>query len=262
MLKIIEELQLEYKLCKKIYRYSDVGSTNDLARKLLETEKRKKFAIIAEVQTEGKGSNDRVWESPPGGLWSSLAIQPQINLHHLGIVPILSSLGISKALNNLGLEIILKWPNDLLVRRNLKKIGGILVEGKITQSALHYLIIGFGININNSIDQFSPTIRNKITTAFEETNEKYQLLTLINNIILNIEERFDIVMSEGALPIVNEWKEHPNILGMNMIISNKDGEFYGTAIDLTPYGQLILKDSTDEKKTISTGTVTLLKDNN
>ncbi len=258
---IIEELPLDFKLCKKIYCYTDVGSTNNLAMKLLEADKKKDFSIIAETQTAGKGSGTRVWESPLGGLWSSLAIQPHINLHDLGIVPILSSLGISKALNNLGLETILKWPNDILIKDNLKKIGGILVEGKIIQSTLHYLIIGFGININNSINQFSPTLRNKITTAFEETNKKYQLLSLLKNIILNIEELFDTVLSEGVSTIVNKWKEHPNILGMDLIVSNKDGEFSGTAIDISSYGQLIIKDFNNEKKAISTGTVIFLKDN-
>jgi BirA family biotin operon repressor/biotin-[acetyl-CoA-carboxylase] ligase len=261
MPEITESLQLNSKLCHTIYRYSDVGSTNNLARKFIEEDKKYGFCILAKTQTAGQGSSGRFWESPSGGLWSSLAIQPQINLHQLGIVPILSSIGIAKALETFNIETMLKWPNDLLIQRNWKKIGGILVEGKTTQFNLHYLIIGFGININNSIDQYSAELRNKITSTLEETNMELDLIKLLKKIIFHIEKRFDIIKSKGVMPIIDEWKNHPNILGMDIVVTNRDGVFRGKAIDISSFGQLILKSYNDEKITISTGTVSFLENN-
>ncbi len=258
---VIETLQVNHDLCNTIYIYSDVGSTNDIARKFIEEDKKINFCILAKTQTAGQGSSGRFWESPSGGLWSSLAIQPQINLHHLGIVPILSSIGIAKALDTFNVKTMLKWPNDLLIQHNLKKIGGILVEGKVTQFSLHYLIIGFGININNTINQYSPALRNKVTSTLEETNMEIDLITLLKKIILNIERRFDILQSKGVTSIIDEWKNHSNILGMDVIITNKDGVFRGKAREISSFGQLILKNSTEEQITISTGTVSFIENN-
>lgn len=258
MPKISEEIQINSSLCKTIYQYPELGSTNNLAREFIEKDKKMGFSIVAKTQTAGQGSGGRFWESPFGGLWSSLAVQPQINLHQLGIVPILTSIGIAKALETFNIPIMLKWPNDLLFQNNRKKIGGILVEGKVTQFTLHYLIIGFGINVNNKRDQFSAVLRKKVTSTLIETDTKLDLIDLLKSIINQIEKQFEILKSKGVITIIEEWKQHPNILGMDVIITNKDEKVRGKVIDISRFGQLILNTQNNEEMTFSTGTVTLL----
>lgn len=259
MSNFIKEIQTTSKLCPKIYSYAELGSTNNLAHQLIEKEGQIGFAIVTETQTAGQGQGGRFWESPRGGLWISLAIKPLINLRFLGMVPILSGVGIANALESFDIEVMLKWPNDLLIHRTLKKVGGILVEGKVTQLSLDYLIVGVGLNINNTLEQFSLPLQEKITTIFEEFQKKIDLNDLMQKIILEVERLFDNIRSHGVHSILAEWKQKKNILGMNIKVQSPEGEYQGRAINISPFGQLVIELPDSNKVLISTGTVTLLK---
>lgn len=91
--------------------------------------------IIALQQTRGKGRDDRVWESPPGGLYLSI-ISPSHSL-----LPFIAGISVIQTLRDNKLR--LKWPNDIIL--DGKKVGGILCEddGKCA-------VVGIGINLNNS----------------------------------------------------------------------------------------------------------------
>lgn len=253
----IQEILIHSKLCPRIYYYAEVGSTNNLARKTIEKKNLIGFAITAKTQSAGKGQGGRFWESPSGGLWSSLAIQPKIELSLLGIIPILSAVGIAMALETFDIKTMLKWPNDILIRHNLKKIGGILVEGKVTQLSLEYLIIGIGLNINNTLNQYSKTLQEQTTTVYEEFNKEIDLNILLQEIICQIDGLFETLRSDGVQPLLNKWKQKDNILGMDVIVRSPEGEYRGKAVDISPYGQLVLEMPNSEKAVISNGTVIL-----
>ena len=51
-----------------------------------------------------------------------------------------------KTLESLNIPSTIKWPNDILI--NNKKVCGILAEMKCDMEAVHYLILGIGINVN------------------------------------------------------------------------------------------------------------------
>jgi len=257
MPNFIKEILTHSKLCPRIYSYAQVSSTNSLAKKIVEEEKRTGFVIVAKTQSAGKGQGERIWESPLGGLWSSLAIQPQIELSLLGMVPILSAVAIAKALESFDIKTLLKWPNDFLIKHNMRKLGGILVEGKVTQFSLNYLIIGVGLNINNTLNQYSNALQEKITTVYEEFDKKIDPILLLREIISHLESSFEILRAQGPQVLLDEWKQHDNILGMNVIVQSPDREYRGKAADISQYGQLILEISDSDIVTIPTGTVIL-----
>ncbi|MHA2293907.1 MAG: hypothetical protein ACXACK_17250, partial [Candidatus Hodarchaeales archaeon] len=78
----VEEFSIDSKISPKIWYYNEIRSTNDLARTLIEKEKKIGFSIVTKTQTRGRGQRGRTWESPNGGLWTSLAIRPQNELKH------------------------------------------------------------------------------------------------------------------------------------------------------------------------------------
>ncbi|MCK4849434.1 MAG: hypothetical protein KAT16_10425, partial [Candidatus Heimdallarchaeota archaeon] len=121
------------------------------------------------------------------------------------------------------------------------KIGGILVESEVSQHSLMYLIIGIGLNINNTLDQYSPALRNKITTTFEILNEKIPLKEILIEIIKQIEYRLNIMREGRELKILSEWKKWDNILGLNVKILSNNIEYQGIAKDISKNGQLLLE---------------------
>ncbi|MFX0206280.1 MAG: biotin--[acetyl-CoA-carboxylase] ligase [Candidatus Hodarchaeota archaeon] len=250
-----KKTRINSELCPNVYNYSEVSSTNDVAERLIVEKNKIGFVVVAERQSAGKGQGKRNWESPQGGLWASLGIRPQIELSQQRIIPILSAVGIAKALETFGIKILLKWPNDILCTHNLKKMGGILIETKVTQFSLSYLIIGIGLNINNTLDQYSKGLQGHITTVFEEYNEKIDLVKLLHEIIYQIEALFECLRLNGSQSILKEWKKKDNIIGMKVIVQTPEGEYQGKVADISKQGQLILENSKSELIKIPSGTV-------
>ena len=92
--------------------------------------------ILALQQTGGKGRGNRVWESPPGGLYLSIISPRHPLLPFIAGISVIQTLGRDNRLR-------LKWPNDIIL--DGKKVGGILCEDD-DKSA----VVGIGINMNNS----------------------------------------------------------------------------------------------------------------
>ncbi len=102
------------------------------------------LSICALEQTEGRGRRERVWRSPPGGLYVTFVwkVPPSTSLAHL---PLAAAVWAAEACTrSLDVAVALKWPNDLLCGG--KKLGGILTEAKTRGEETH-AAVGFGINV-------------------------------------------------------------------------------------------------------------------
>lgn len=103
-------------------------------------------AVVADAQTEGRGRQGNTWISAPGaGLWMSVAMQtPDLPP---GIVLQRAMAGVADCLKGCGVEPGLKWPNDLVARKDgqLVKLGGIIGE-----KAGERLILGLGLNLHSA----------------------------------------------------------------------------------------------------------------
>lgn len=98
--------------------------------------------ISAEEQTAGRGQFERIWHSEKGkNLLVTFAFETSVS--DLRPLAQLLSRSIATVLQNHGLPVTLKWPNDLLL--SSKKCAGVLCEVSGSQVAL-----GFGLNVNQT----------------------------------------------------------------------------------------------------------------
>jgi BirA family transcriptional regulator, biotin operon repressor / biotin---[acetyl-CoA-carboxylase] ligase len=103
--------------------------------------------VISEIQTGGKGRLGRRWFSPPGGIWMTIILKPDLKMQDLSKMTLLSAATIADTLiKNYKISLNIKWPNDIYFEG--KKLCGILAESEKVDDKT-YLIIGIGININN-----------------------------------------------------------------------------------------------------------------
>lgn len=122
------------------------GSTNsDLADRADELPEG--AVLVAEAQTSGRGRLDRTWTAPArSGLFLSVLLKPDVPVHRWGWLPLLTGVaaasGLSKAA---GVDLTLKWPNDLLVGVDgeERKTGGILAE----RAGADGVVVGLGLNV-------------------------------------------------------------------------------------------------------------------
>ena len=121
-----------------LHTFTSLSSTSTQLWKMLRTgQATPGSAVIAQQQAAGRGQRGRSWQSSAGGLYLSLALEPNWSITHSAQLTCLSAWRITTALNNLGIAANIKWPNDILYKG--KKIGGILTETKI--SKLHHKIL-------------------------------------------------------------------------------------------------------------------------
>ena len=127
----------------RLEEHASLPSTSDLARARAEAGAAAGLAVLAQVQTAGRGRQGRRWVAPAGNLNLSVVLRPRHG--EPGHWALACGVALAEAVGGFlpGLAagaLCLKWPNDLLL--NGGKLAGILVE-----TGPGWLVAGFGVNL-------------------------------------------------------------------------------------------------------------------
>ncbi len=131
----------------ELHHLHSTASTNQDAREAALNGAPHGSIWLAEEQTAGRGRGDHNWHSDAGlGLYLSILIRPSLTAHELQWLPLVTGLAAADAIENeTRLNVDIRWPNDLLI--GPLKVGGILVESKLTGSRVDFAVIGIGVNL-------------------------------------------------------------------------------------------------------------------
>ena len=142
---------------RTVVYFQSTGSTNDDA-KSMGARYPDGTLFITEVQTGGKGRIGRLWSSPPGGIFMSLALRPEAVPPSLPTLSIAAGYCVASTIReDLGLDAALKWPNDVLVSG--RKVCGILCESTLPPGEAPLVVVGIGVNANLDVDRFPPEVQ-------------------------------------------------------------------------------------------------------
>ena len=135
----------------EIFFFDEIESTSKLAREWVgEKKKSLPFAISAKSQTQGRGQKGRNWSSPEGNIYFTIAMDgSDVTSDLVGWLPMKVGVLIADWLRErFNLVVDLKWPNDLLFQG--RKVAGILCESTITGDHINHILIGVGVNLNQT----------------------------------------------------------------------------------------------------------------
>lgn len=137
------------------------GSTNDAILQIATANSNEGLVLFAEHQIAGRGQRGNRWESAAGkGLWFSILLRPEIPVGDSGRLTIWSIQAISDMIRTeFSLEPKIKLPNDVQVRG--RKVAGVLVEMRAQEKAPHLAVVGIGINVNQSVEDFPPELQSR-----------------------------------------------------------------------------------------------------
>ena len=228
-------------LGKQIEYYQRIESTNKEAWEIIDLEEtRHGTIIITDNQLSGKGRNGNAWfMSPSKGLAMSIILKESISIQDGLLIPIAVGVAIAKALENRGSNPKLKWPNDILI--NNKKCGGVLCETRIKNSCIVQMVIGIGLNINETNNDFPDTLSKSATSLAIETNQSNQR-ELVCAIITTYFERL-LNDLPSSIPIWNDYCNHLN----ESVSFKKDGIHHnGIFKQLNNDGRAIIQIDTKE----------------
>ncbi len=106
-------------------------------------------AFFSGKQLFGKGQRGRVWESPKGGLWMSVAMHCEKETFSIGLFGLAVAVALANRLERDSIPVKIKWPNDLLVGG--RKIVGILPRVVYRGSNPILICLGVGLNVSNRV---------------------------------------------------------------------------------------------------------------
>jgi BirA family transcriptional regulator, biotin operon repressor / biotin---[acetyl-CoA-carboxylase] ligase len=141
----------------------ETGSTNADAVALAEGGAPEWTLVVAGQQTAGRGRLGRSWSSRPGkALLVSMVLRPPLPPPRSAVVSLLAAAEMADAASESGAAVRTKWPNDLVVGD--RKLAGILPEARIEGGTLRHLVVGIGVNLAMTEEDFPTDVRGTATS--------------------------------------------------------------------------------------------------
>lgn len=165
-------------------------STNDDALRAAREGAAEGVVVVADRQTAGRGRLGRTWWSEPGtALLVSWIVRPvdaaggrdALPVERWTVLPLLAGLAAAEGIGRAcGLDVGLKWPNDLMVAG--RKLGGILVEAEPPRFA----VVGLGVNVGAT--EFPEEIRETATSVVAAGGRSPGRATILAAVLATFEE--------------------------------------------------------------------------
>jgi BirA family biotin operon repressor/biotin-[acetyl-CoA-carboxylase] ligase len=250
------------------------GSTNDVAKDLAAHGAPEGTVVVADEQTAGRGRLARRWLAPPCTcLLCSLLFRPDLPPIQAQRLTMLCSLAAAGAIEQVaGLQVHLKWPNDLVVKSQIgksqirksairnpqsaiwRKLAGILTETGTTGEHLDFAVVGIGVNVNVRPEAL-PTLAPDATSILAEVGCPVDRGALLVALLAGVERRYQALWA-GESPH-QEWAARLATLGQPVEVSTPGGMLAGVAESVDEDGALLLRLPDGGLRRLLAGDVTL-----
>ena len=240
---------------KKVEFHPELASTNDRAVELVKTlSDIPPCLVLTEHQTAGRGRHSNRWWSRPGSLTFSFVC----DVTQFGLTPkdspqlsLATALAVRAGLSAIDASCVfqVKWPNDVYL--NSKKVAGLLLES--TPKSPNTLIVGVGINVNNSVLDAPQELRTRATSVFDVTGHRFELANLLIQILHQISSYYRR-LSNGKLQVRSEWQPHCLLTGRDLHLQLGSQKVNGRCQGVDQHGALLLYSDGHTKRFVS-GTI-------
>jgi BirA family biotin operon repressor/biotin-[acetyl-CoA-carboxylase] ligase len=181
---------------KHVELFGELPSTNSYA---LETSTRRPLPrlIVAARQTAGRGRMGRAWWSGEGSLAASLVVQPadlEVPPDRVPRVALAAGLAVLNACDAFCDKSLLElhWPNDVYAGEG--KLAGVLCES----ASGGELVIGMGVNVNNTAANAPPELRGRVATLRDLRGEPVGSLDFVVALLKQLEIALGLLAREPA----------------------------------------------------------------
>lgn len=197
--------------------------------------------VVAKEQAAGRGRRGRQWDSPQeGGIYMSLLLRPKISPDHASGITLLMALCVAESLQELTTEPVeIKWPNDIVMQG--KKVCGILTEMTAQVDYIHHVVVGVGINLNQT--GFAGELSERATSFWLETGIRADRSRLIATLLEKFEPCYETFCKEGGSLALFQAEYEKRLVNAGRQVRVQDGResFDGVALGISPKGDLLVR---------------------
>ncbi len=237
-------------LGQQIHSFESIDSTNQAAFALALEGASAGTVVLAETQTAGRGRRGRSWVSPPQkNLAMSCILRPDIGAEHVAELTLVTAVAVAEALESCQVAAKIKWPNDLLVGG--KKICGILTELSADTERVHFVVIGIGVNLNSTLDDFPDELGGRVTSVLLERKETVPRALFVAALLAQLELWTDKWADEGFAGVAPAWRARSMTLGKTVTVMSERSEWTGIAQDIDATGALLVRRGDTVERVVS-----------
>ena len=239
---------------KTVHFARETDSTNLWIKRLAKEGAPQGTLALAEFQSAGRGRLGRSWEVPEGtSVMMSILLRPEFEPRYAPTLTLVMGMAVAKAVKTLGLDVSIKWPNDVVVSR--KKICGILTEMGVRDGKIDYAVIGVGLNVN--IREFPEEMADKATSLYLESGREFDRSQIPGLVMEAFEEYYEKFAATCDLSGLK--KEYKSILAnYNQPVRVLAKEPYeGIARGITDGGELLVEKQDGTIEAVSAGEVSV-----
>ena len=166
-----------------VYRYEELCTST---QRLLHDDDPEGAVAVAEEQTEGRGRLGRTWHAPARtSVLVSVLLRPEIEPSRLPELSLVAGGAVAEAIADVtGIDPAIKFPNDVLV-------GGRKVAGILAESSEGRVLLGVGVNANQTADELPGDAQTQPTSLRIELDEPVDRAALLAAILLRLERAYD-----------------------------------------------------------------------
>jgi BirA family biotin operon repressor/biotin-[acetyl-CoA-carboxylase] ligase len=239
--------------------FEETTSTNDIVEKLARDGVKEGAVVFAETQTKGRGRLGRRWVSPARkGLWFSLLLRPKLQPQGVTQLTIVAATALVRAIEGVaGFPAEVKWPNDILLRG--KKVAGVLTEMSAELDTVKHVILGIGVDVNQTPGEFPAELRRLATSLRIETGRGHLRAELAIAILRELDRDYARLGDGQFEAVADEWEARCTTIGRAVIIQAGDRRLQGRAESLDADGALLLRTQHGHLERIVGGDVTVEK---
>ena len=239
---------------KTVHFARETDSTNLWIKRLAKEGASEGTLALAVFQSAGRGRLGRSWDVPEGtSVMMSILLRPKFEPQYAPTLTLVMGMAVAKAVKNLGFDVSIKWPNDVVVSH--KKICGILTEMGVRDGKIDYAVIGVGINVN--IKEFPEEMADKATSLYLESGKEFDRSQIPGLVMEAFEEYYEKFAATCDLSGLKE--EYESILAnYNQPVRVLAKEPYeGVARGITDGGELLVEKTDGTIVAVSAGEVSV-----
>ncbi|MGH2835059.1 MAG: biotin--[acetyl-CoA-carboxylase] ligase [Solirubrobacteraceae bacterium] len=222
--------------------FRSTDSTNERARRLAIAGAPHGTLVTADEQTAGRGRHGRGWVAAPGtSLLCSLVLRWPESSQPPALLPLMAGVAAGEAI---GEQALLKWPNDVVVGEELRKLAGILVEAR-TQDG--WAVLGIGVNVAVDLCDLPAEVRVRAATLGREADA-------IEPLLADLLAALGAGLSRRPEETLAAWRSRDALTG-RQIAWGQDQR--GQAQGVDDQGRLLVQSADGSTATLSAGDVHL-----